>query len=127
MFFRPISKPVSVSANPLFYIKYVKEWQHLGNIIETSQSDSTCIINRRNKAIGQINDILCYFGKLDSIAKTKLLYAYCSSFYGSVLWDLQRTEIQRICSAWRIALRRIWRVPRSTHSNIVAALSDTVI
>ena len=115
--------------NPLFYIndcpiEYVKEWQHLGNIIETSQSDSACIINRRNKAIGQINDVglLCYFAK--SIAKTKLLYAYCSSFYGSVLWDLQRTEIQRICSAWRIALRRIWSVPRNTHCNIVAALSD---
>jgi hypothetical protein len=127
MFFRSISKPVSV--NPIFYIndsriEYVKEWQHLGTIIETNQSDSACIINRRNRAIGQINDVLCFFGKLDSIAKTKLLYAYCSSFYGSVLWDLQRTEIHRICSAWRIALRRIWRVPRNTHCNIVAALSD---
>ena len=77
MFFRPLGKPVSV--NPLFYIndspiEYVKEWQHLGNINETSQSDFACIINHRNKAIGQVNDVLRYFGKIDSIAKTKLSY-----------------------------------------------------
>jgi hypothetical protein len=65
-----------------------------------------------------------FFSKLDSFTKTKLLYAYCSSFYGSVLWDLQRIEIQRLCSAWRIALRKVWRVPRNTHCNIVAALSN---
>ena len=68
--------------------------------------------------------MLCFFVKLDPIEKTKLLYAYCSSFYGSVLWDLQRVELQRLCSAWRVALRRIWRIPRNTHCNIVAALSN---
>jgi hypothetical protein len=96
MFFRPIGKPISV--NPLLYInestiEYVTEWQHLGNIIETSQLDSACIINRRNKAIGQINDVLCYFGKYDSITETKLglLYAYSrvsSSFHGTVLYGI---------------------------------------
>jgi hypothetical protein len=65
-----------------------------------------------------------FFSKLDSFTKTKLLYVYCSSFYGSVLWDLQRIEIQRLCSAWRIALRRVWRIPHYTHCNIVAALSN---
>ena len=127
MLFRPIGKPATVY--PRFYIndnpiEYVNESLHLGNIIDVNQSDSACIINRRNRSIGQINDVLCFFSKLDSFVKTKLLYAYCSSFYGSVLWDLQRIEIQRICSAWRIALRRVWRVPRNTHCNIVAALSN---
>jgi hypothetical protein len=127
MLFKPLGKPVCV--HPILYIndspiEYVNEWRHLGNIIDISQSDSSCIINRRNISIGQINEVLCFFAKLDSIAKTKLLYAYCSSFYGSVLWDLQRTELQRLCSAWRVALRRIWRVPRNTHCNIVAALSN---
>jgi len=68
--------------------------------------------------------VLCFFAKLDPIAKTEQLYAYCSSFYGSVLWDLQRIELHRLCSAWRVALRRIWRIPRNTHCNIVAALSN---
>lgn len=127
MLFRPMGKPVDVY--PTFYINgslidYVNEWMHLGNIIDVNQSDSACIINRRNRLIGQINDVLCFFSKLDSYTKTKLLYAYCSSFYGSVLWDLQRFEIQRLCSAWRTALRRVWRVPRNTHCNIVAALSN---
>ena len=74
-------------------IEYVNESLHLGNIIDVNQSDSACIINRRNRSIGQINDVLCFFSKLDSFVKTKLLYAYCSSFYGSALWDVQRIEI----------------------------------
>jgi len=126
MLFRPTGKPVSVYTR--FYINgslidYVNEWMHLGNILDVNQSDSACITHRRTRLIGQINDVLCFFSKLDSFTKTKLLYAYCSSFYGSVLWDLQRIEIQRLCSAWRIALRKVWRVPRNTHCNIVAALS----
>ncbi len=58
MLFGPVGKPMIVY--PEFYlndspIEYVNEWQHLGNIINVDQSDSTCIINRRNRAIGQIN------------------------------------------------------------------------
>jgi len=44
-------------------IEYVKEWQHLGDIIEVDQSDSASIINRRNRAIGQIYDELCDFSQ----------------------------------------------------------------
>jgi hypothetical protein len=64
MLFRPMGKPVCVY--PRFYIdgsliEYVNEWMHLGNIIDVNQSDSACIINRRNRLIGQINDVLCFF------------------------------------------------------------------
>ena len=60
MLFRPMGKPVSVYTR--FYINgslidYVNEWMHLGNILDVNQSDSACIINRRNRLIGQINDI----------------------------------------------------------------------
>ena len=72
MLFRPIGKPVTVY--PRFYIndnpiEYVNESLHLGNIIDVNQSDSACIINRRNRSIGQINDMLCFFSKLDSFVK----------------------------------------------------------
>ena len=88
MLFRPIGKPATecprfcINDNP---IEYVNESLHLGIIINVNQSDSACIINRRNRSIGHTNDVLCFLSKLDSVVKTKLLYAYCSSFYGSVL------------------------------------------
>jgi hypothetical protein len=73
--------------------------------------------------ITQINDVLCYFRSLDSFVNCDLLYRYCNSLYGSVLWSLQDNEINRICSAWRIAIKRAWNLPRNTHCNIVTKLS----
>jgi len=56
--------------------------------------------------VGQINSVLCYFGKLFSAVKLKLLYAYCSSLYGCELCDLYSNNIDTVCVAWRKALRR---------------------
>lgn len=88
---------------------YTSSWPHLGNIIDDSGDDCKCIAARRFKVIGQVNNILSKFGKLDSITKNALLHTFCSSLYGSVTWNLSHTEIDRVCSTWRIALRRIWR------------------
>jgi len=130
MQFRP-GKSKADSTCPTFFIndnaiEYVDKWPHLGNILDVNQSDSTSIVNRRNQMVGQINDVLCFFGKLDSIVKTRLLYTYCYSLYGSVLWDLNSSEIDRIGSAWRAALRRIWRLPYNAHNNIVSALGGKI-
>ena len=76
--------------------------------------------------IGQINDVLSTFGKLDCITKVDLLYKYCNSLYGSVLWNLSNPDILRICSAWRTALIRCWRLPFNTHNKLVLALSSKV-
>ena len=121
-------KAAATHTQPSFYvdgkiIEYVNRWPHLGNIIDVDQSDAACITNRRNLLIGQINDLLCFFGMLDPVVKTELLYTYCSSLYGSVLWDLQLPEIQLVCSVWRTALRRLWNARRNTHNDIINALS----
>ena len=118
-------------SNPLFYlndklIERVNCWPHLGNILADNQSDSICINKRRDQMIGQINDVLSTFGKLDCITKVELLYKYCNSLYGSVLWNLSNPDILRICSAWRTALIRCWRLPFNTHNKLVMALSSKV-
>jgi len=46
------------------------------------------IENQRCKCIGQINNVLCYFGKIVSDVKCRLFRSYCSSRYGSVLWNV---------------------------------------
>jgi hypothetical protein len=117
-------------SSPQFYInntpiERVNCWPHLGNILDESQSDSACINNRRMQMIGQINEVLTTFGKLDCITKVDLLYKYCNIIaIWSVLWNLCNPGISRICSAWRTALKRCWRLPYNTHSDIVTALSS---
>jgi len=55
------------------------------------------VINRHVQTVKQINDLLSYFGKLDAIVKLQLIYSYCSSLYGSELWDLSYSAIDVLC------------------------------
>jgi len=48
-----------------------------------------------------VNNISCLFAKLDSFVKCRLFTAYCSSFYGLKLWNLDINEIDSFSVAWR--------------------------
>jgi hypothetical protein len=54
----------------------------------------------------------------------KLFNSFCCSYYGCELWDLQSATIDDFCVAWRTALRRIWRLPRNSHSRLVPLIAD---
>ena len=43
---------------------------------------------------GQINNVICCFGKLDSTTKFKLVKAYCTSYYGCEMWSLWNQNIE---------------------------------
>ena len=77
-------------------IEIVSEWPHLGHIISSHCLDDADIFHRRNCMVRQINSVLCYFGKLPSSVKLKLLYAYFSSLYGCELWDLWNNNIDTV-------------------------------
>jgi len=87
-------------------------------------NDKTDIQHRKHSLCGQINDVLCYFGKRQSIVKLQLMQIYCTSFYGSVLWDLDHPAISAFCAAWRKGLRRVWGVPYCTHSSLLHVMSN---
>ena len=83
------------------------------------RSDSLC---------DQINDILflCNFGCLGPVIKLRLLKAYCSSYYGCELWDLSCKAIDDFCILWRNGLKRVWGLPRDTHSFFISPLCATI-
>jgi len=57
------------------------------------------------------------------LVKRKLLRAYCSDFYGCVLWDLSDDAVDRVCVQWRKGLRRTLDLPVCTYSRLVAPVS----
>jgi len=82
---------------------------------------------RRGCLIGQINSVLCYFGKLDSYAKVRLLKCFCYSLYGCELWDLDSANsLDGLCAAWRKGMRRALGLPFSAHSFLFPSLSCTL-
>ena len=55
--------------------KYV----HLGHVIAADLNDKDDIERCRSALVGQINNVICFFGKLDPVIKMKLLMTYCTS------------------------------------------------
>ena len=56
------------------HIEIDDNWSHLGHIISNDGNAKLDIAHRRCQFIGQFNNVLCWFGKLDSSSKTKLGY-----------------------------------------------------
>ena len=50
-------------------IDYTSSWPHLGNILNETEDDHDCISARRVQLIGQVNNVLCTFGKLGPVTK----------------------------------------------------------
>ena len=71
-------------------------------------NDETDIEQRKHSLCGQINGVLCYFGKRQSVVKLQLIQVYCTSFCGSVLWDLDYPAVIAFCATWRKGLQRVW-------------------
>jgi hypothetical protein len=128
LYFAPHAKQCrSQGPLPLFsvggqLVEYVDEWPHLGHIISSNFDDKTEILSKRGKLCGQINNVLCYFARRDPITKLRLMKSYCTSFYGSVLWDLAHPSVEDVCIVWRKGLRRVWDLPHNSHSVLLPPL-----
>ena len=44
--------------------------------------------------------------------------------YGCELWVLSNRHISELCVAWRKSLRRVWRLPNTTHCYLLPLLSQ---
>jgi hypothetical protein len=113
----------SIGGNP---VEFVESFPHLGHIINNKFDDSDDIINRRNSFIGQSNNILCYFHKLDMLVKIKLFKSYCTSLYGCELWALNDNLIEEFCNVWRKALRRVLCLPYNCYNYLLPLLSNSL-
>ena len=99
-------------------------YKHLGHIISSTQTDDVDIHEKRSVFIGQANNVLCYFVNLSSTVKFRLFSSYCTSFFGSELWQLDNTCIDDICTVWRKAIRRVWSLPYNAHSRLLSLLCN---
>ena len=88
-------------------MEMVTSYCHLGHVVNSNLDDSPDIINRQCSFIGQVNSVLCFFGKLSSEVKIRLFRSYCTSFYGCELWNLSCAQLADLCAKWRKSVRRV--------------------
>ena len=98
---------------------------HLGHILAKniySFDVSKCIgdFNR------QCNMLLGNFKYASAFLRNHLFKKFCSSFYGSQILPLFDQCIDKLCKQWRIAVRRVWKIPWQSHSSYLPHLVEVM-
>ena len=56
---------------------------------------------------------------------TNMISTYCLDTYASQLWDYEDKRIEKYYVAWRKAMRKVWKLPNLTHSNLLPVIKIT--
>lgn len=74
----------------------------------------------KSELVASVNALKTSFGHCEFDVLKRLYSSYCTSFYGSGLWDLTRCE--QLCTTWRKCIRYIFDLPNRTHNQYIAPL-----
>ena len=99
---------------------------HLGHILDTKNSKDA-LIDESIKAFNtSFHGFMSKFDRCIVTVKDKLFHQYCSSMYGSQLWDLTNENVEKMLIHWRKAHRRILSVPGRTHNDLLPLIADNI-
>ena len=115
--------PVKLNGDSL---PWVGEIKHLGNILECDNSMKRDITVKRAKFIGKVNSLAQEFFYASPSILINILNIYCTSFYGSGLWDMFSSDCQRLYTAWNVTVRHSWSVPNTTHKYLIEGISGSL-
>jgi hypothetical protein len=106
-------------------IKCVKSVIHLGHLLSDNiyNFDISKCINDFNC---QSNMFMADFKYTSSEIRNVLFHKHCTSFYGSQILPLFDNVLNGLCRAWRVAIRRVWRIPWQTHCDMLPHLADVM-
>ena len=80
---------------------------------------------KRGDFIGRVHSILQEFHFANPQVKMKMFSIYSNSFYGSSLWNIFNGTCDRLFTAWNIAVRMAFDLPRGTHRYFIEEISET--
>ncbi len=66
------------------------------------------------------------FKYANSYARNVFFHKYCTSFYGSQILPLFNNCMNDVYISWRIAMRKVCRVPWTTHCNLLPHLAGVM-
>ena len=117
-----LSKSSLCSAKAIFggqALHFVDSVVHLGHILQHDLDDTEDIIRCSRDMVKKANCMLRLFSCVGPFVKTKLFQSFCLSLYGCALWNLSCKSLGVIEVAFNNILRKIWKLPRHSHTRIV--------
>ena len=106
-------------------IELKQSTQLLGVHLTKDISDKS-IASTVHKFSGKVNSVLYDFKNVPSHVKSKLLATYCLDLYGSQLWNYSSIDVQSFYVAWRKTIRRLWKLPNTTHCSLLPSINDCI-
>lgn len=114
---------------PLYFmntqIEVVKSCVLLG-VDLSSDSHDKCISKAVSKFNRRSNELRFDFNMLSSDIKSQLFSTYCLDAYGCQLWNLESKCIDQYYTAWRKMVRLLWRLPNTTHCNLLPGINGSL-
>ena len=118
------SKDIKVYMRDGSVIQYLDTCTHLGNILCTS--DKHVMIDSAVKDLNcRLNNLLADFSHCNSDTLSTLFNSYCMNVYGCQLWKFNGKHINTFFTAWRKAIRRIWKIPFRSHNKLVHLINGS--
>ena len=99
---------------------------HLGHLLSTKNTKNALIEQSIKDFNKSFYGFISKFEMCNTTIKSKLFHQYCSSMYGSQLWDLTSQTLNDMCTQWRKKHRRILSVSNMTHCDLLPLISDNM-
>ena len=96
--------------------------KHLGNVINALTNDDDDCKAKTGQFIGSVNKLIANFKHVELATRIKLFKSFCSSFYGSQMWNLNCNSLCQLHTAWNKAVRALLRLPYRTHRWLLGPL-----
>ena len=103
-------------------LPWVKSALHLGHKLTQECNMKQGAWVSRAKFIDKSVDIKEMFHFANPNQIVTAMDTYCNDWYGSCLWDLFGVRAKQCYTAWNVALRLAWDLPRTTHRWVVEHL-----
>lgn len=106
-------------------VKVFRSVTHLGHVLHDNiyKHDASKCVGDFNK---QCNIFFANSRYATSSFRSFLFGTFCTSFYGSQLLPLYDDCMGVLFRAWRVAIRRVWRVPWRTHCSLLPHLAGVM-
>jgi hypothetical protein len=95
---------------------------YLGVVLVNSLDDTAHILKLLGLFYASANALFVTFKGLDSDILFELFSSYCCTYYGLMCCSLRSRNLDKLYVAWNKSVRRIFRLPYRTHTNILPAI-----
>jgi len=95
---------------------------HLGHPIGNTDTNNSAIGNAVKDIVWRTNFVMSKFGFCHCNVRSFMFRTYCTSYYGSPLWRLNSSAINRFYVTWRKCIRKVWGVSPRTHCRLLQHL-----